>query len=97
MRVSWRHFSALGLLVGIAVFSAGCGASRPAQAIRPLTTPVLSALPAKPLSITHTVAPKETLWAISKRYGVAINRLAQMNGRKINYRVMAGEKLLIPE
>lgn len=45
----------------------------------------------------HVVRRGETMYDVSKRYGVAINRLAQLNGRKINYRVMAGEKLLIPE
>jgi membrane-bound lytic murein transglycosylase D len=45
----------------------------------------------------HVVRRGETLYDLSKRYGVAINRLAKVNGRKINYRVMAGEKLLIPD
>jgi membrane-bound lytic murein transglycosylase D len=45
----------------------------------------------------HVVRRGETLYDVSKKYGVALGRLAKVNGLKINYRVMAGEKLLIPE
>jgi membrane-bound lytic murein transglycosylase D len=45
----------------------------------------------------HTVRRGETLYDVSKKYGVALNRLARANGRSVSYRVMAGEKLIIPE
>jgi membrane-bound lytic murein transglycosylase D len=45
----------------------------------------------------HIVRRGETLYDVSKKYGVALNRLAKANGRDISYRVMAGEQLLIPE
>jgi len=45
----------------------------------------------------HTVRRGETLYDVSKRYGVALNRLAKANNLRVNYRVMAGEKLIIPE
>jgi LysM repeat protein len=45
----------------------------------------------------HTVRRGETLYDVSKKYGIALNRLARANNVKVNYRVMAGEKLVIPE
>lgn len=45
----------------------------------------------------HVVRRGETLYDVSKRYGVALNRLAKANNLRVNYRVMAGEKLLIPQ
>lgn len=45
----------------------------------------------------HTVRRGETLWDVSKRYNVSLNELAKANRVKINHRVMAGEKLLIPD
>jgi membrane-bound lytic murein transglycosylase D len=49
------------------------------------------------MSRRHVVRRGETLYDVSKRYGVALNRLAKANNLRVNYRVMAGEKLLIPE
>ncbi|MGZ3722702.1 MAG: LysM peptidoglycan-binding domain-containing protein, partial [Bdellovibrionales bacterium] len=49
------------------------------------------------LSRKHVVRRGETLYDVSKRYNVALNRLAKANNLRVNYRVMAGEKLLIPE
>jgi len=45
----------------------------------------------------HIVRRGETLYDVSKKYGVAINRLAKANGQSVHYRVMAGERLVIPE
>lgn len=45
----------------------------------------------------HVVKRGETLYDVSKRYNIALKHLAKANGLKVNYRVMAGEKLLIPE
>lgn len=44
----------------------------------------------------HVVRRGETLYDISKNYGVALNRLAKINGLTVSHRVMAGEQLLIP-
>jgi membrane-bound lytic murein transglycosylase D len=49
------------------------------------------------MSRKHVVRRGETLYDVSKRYNVGLNRLAKANGLKVNYRVMAGEKLVIPE
>ena len=45
----------------------------------------------------HIVRRGETMYDVSKKYGIALNRLARANGRGIGYRVIAGEKLVIPE
>lgn len=45
----------------------------------------------------HVVRRGETLYDVSKKYGISMGRLARANGHSINYRVMAGEKLVIPE
>lgn len=45
----------------------------------------------------HTVKRGETLYDVSKKYGLSLNDLARANKIRINYRVMAGEKLNIPD
>lgn len=44
----------------------------------------------------HLVKKGETLYDVSKKYGVSMNELANANKVKINYRVVAGERLAIP-
>lgn len=45
----------------------------------------------------HVVKRGETLYEVSKKYGLSMNQLAKANNVRINYRVLAGEKLLIPD
>lgn len=44
----------------------------------------------------HLVRRGETLYDISKKYGVTLNQLANANKVKVNYRALAGERLNIP-
>jgi membrane-bound lytic murein transglycosylase D len=44
----------------------------------------------------HVVRRGETLYDVSKKYGVSLNELAKANRVKINHRVLAGERLTIP-
>jgi LysM repeat protein len=44
----------------------------------------------------HTVKRGETLYHVSKRYGISLSQLARANKLTINTRVMAGQKLTIP-
>jgi len=44
----------------------------------------------------HLVRRGETLTELSQKYGVGLSQLAKFNKVRVNYRVMAGEKLLIP-
>ena len=50
----------------------------------------------KPQARRHTVKRGETLYDVSKKYGLSLNDLARANKVRINYRVMAGEELNIP-
>jgi membrane-bound lytic murein transglycosylase D len=45
----------------------------------------------------HLVRRGETLYDVSKKYGVTLNQLANANKVKVNYRVLAGERLTIPD
>lgn len=45
----------------------------------------------------HTVRRGETMYDVSKRYGISLNELARANNLKLNHRVMAGQSLVIPD
>jgi hypothetical protein len=56
-----------------------------------------------PLTVRVTVAPGDSLWSLSDRYGdpaagrlERIDALARANGLRPNTRLVAGEKLLVP-
>lgn len=44
----------------------------------------------------HVVRRGETLYDVSVKYGISMSQLAKVNKVKINYRTMAGERLVIP-
>jgi membrane-bound lytic murein transglycosylase D len=44
----------------------------------------------------HVVKRGETLYDVSKRYGITLGQLAEANKLKISHRVMAGHRLVIP-
>lgn len=48
------------------------------------------------LSRRHVVRRGETLYDVSRKYGVTVNELARANKITIGHRVMAGERLVIP-
>ncbi len=50
---------------------------------------------AVPRDVIHEVAPLETLWRISKMYGVSIESIIKANHLKDN-KIFIGQKLLIP-
>ncbi len=55
----------------------------------------LGALASK-IARRHIVKRGETLYDVSKRYGISLGQLAQANRLKLNHRVMAGQKLIVP-
>lgn len=57
----------------------------------------VAAAEAKKQQRRHVVKRGETLWDVSKKYGLSLNQLAKANNLKLNHRVMAGERLAIPE
>ena len=45
----------------------------------------------------HDVGPKQTLWSISRQYGVDVETLARANHLSNTSQIQAGQRLLIPE
>ncbi|MGE4132861.1 MAG: LysM peptidoglycan-binding domain-containing protein [Bdellovibrionales bacterium] len=45
----------------------------------------------------HVVKRGETLWDLAKKYDISLSRLARANGLRVNTRVMAGQRLAIPD
>ncbi len=57
--------------------------------------------PSRPISketgLYHKVRPKETLWRISKMYGVDMERIAKANRLQDKKKIYAGQVLFIPQ
>lgn len=70
----------------------------PPSGSRPNTKVVQKTLwvPSKPKNVVHEVAPLETLWRISKMYGVSVESIRRANGLK-DYKIFVGQKLIIPK
>ncbi|MBN1526690.1 MAG: peptidoglycan DD-metalloendopeptidase family protein [Candidatus Omnitrophica bacterium] len=88
------RFALLALLI---VSLAGCAtAPRASQATVPIATVSVTGTPGMPnLTTYHTVKSGETLWRISKMYGVDIGSLAQANSLS-NSTLKVGQRLVIP-
>ena len=96
----------LSLLLLAAV--AGCATQPPAAPLRSVRslsapTPVISANPssfynssAVPHDVTHIVGPYETLWRISKTYGVDLDTLMRANRLNSPNQLKEGQRLVIP-
>jgi lipoprotein NlpD len=100
--LSVHRLAAAGLLVALA---SGCGTSsgpapepeRPhaRRDLPPVTQP--EPTPREQRTMTpHTVAPGETLWRISKRYGTTVPAIMAANGIDDVRSVPTGARLLIP-
>lgn len=77
----------------------GTGSGRFTPAPQPSSTSRTTATtPARPATggQTHTVRPQETMYAISKRFGVTVNELARYNGISNPASVPVGTVLRIP-
>ncbi|PZX59315.1 membrane-bound lytic murein transglycosylase D [Algoriphagus ratkowskyi] len=62
---------------------------------QPATTTAPPSRPASTTNITHTVATGETLFAISKKYGVTVNQLKAWNNIGSQNIISIGQKLVI--
>ena len=82
-----KSFAAAALLCAAL---AGCAGPRPS-----IQAPMPSPFEAGGF-IRHTVAPKETLWSIGKRYGVSYAEIMRANGLTDPTQVPAGSVLIIP-
>jgi murein DD-endopeptidase MepM/ murein hydrolase activator NlpD len=49
-----------------------------------------------PPSRVYTVRPKDTLFAISRRYDISLKRILKINGLSLREKIYPGQKLLIP-
>jgi murein DD-endopeptidase MepM/ murein hydrolase activator NlpD len=77
-------------LVAILVFAA---CSHPAP---PPAPPPPPASPPTPIGVHHTLLPGETLWRISRSYGVTVEALVRANAIADVHRIPAGTRLFIP-
>ena len=68
--------------------------SKPAEPEAPVV-PVEPVAPQKPMAaLTHTVQKDETVWRISRRYGLTVEELRKLNGLKDNT-ISVGQKLRV--
>jgi flagellum-specific peptidoglycan hydrolase FlgJ/LysM repeat protein len=81
--------------------SSSQGNTRPAprptpQPSQPQTRPSTPSTPIKPAGAVqyHTVAKSETLWAISRKYGITVDQLKQLNGLPDN-NIKIGQQLRV--
>jgi len=78
------------LLLIVALFAvSGC-------ATVPRMQPIPAAIPAQPRAQWHTVEKGETLWRISKNYGVGLNELMAANGISDTRHIAPGSRIMIP-
>jgi len=93
----------LGLILFYVILASGCAAT-PA----PYSQPMMPG-PAGPISVMgqgagmmprnihHVVGPQETLWRISKTYGVDMNTLLRVNNIQDPTMIKKGQVLLVPQ
>ncbi len=104
----YRRLPLLGIAAALYFLSFGCAAPRAAA---PYTAfPTVPAAPSAPLvapssfysdfgttrTITHVVGPFETLWRISKTYGVDMDTIMRTNHLSSPQQLKEGQKLIIP-
>ena len=86
-------------LAGLVAFAAaGCGTAPPPRErpdIPPVTVPDVPQRGVRSQTV-HTVAPGETLWRISKRYGTSVDAIMAANGIKDVHSVPTGARLVVP-
>ena len=79
------------------MFFAGCVSTPPAPVpYRGPISVVGSSGAAVPHTLYHTIGPSETLWRISKTYGVDMNELMRVNGITDAKKINNGQELVIP-
>jgi len=87
--------------VFIAVAAVGCGSARtPPETSPPPPSPVATPAPetaaAPPAIRTHTVRAGDTLWSLSRRYGVSVDDFVRVNSLAEPDRLSIGDRLIIP-
>ncbi len=54
-------------------------------------------IPSLPHQVVHEVAPLETVWRLSKMYGVPVEAIRRANHLGADYAITIGQKLVIPK
>lgn len=101
-----RSFSRLAAVL-LLIFLTGCAHTSGKRKVEPASNqPVRNYTPAisvKPVVVSpsdigtyHTVMPKETVWRISKNYGVPIDVIMKANNIKDHNNLKIGQTLFIP-
>jgi murein DD-endopeptidase MepM/ murein hydrolase activator NlpD len=62
----------------------------------PPAPPPAAASPPTPIGVHHTLLPGETLWRISRSYGVPVEAIVRANAIADVHRIPAGTRLFIP-
>lgn len=83
--------------LALASFKSKSAKTQTAKALPKSNNSKVAAMSASAPKKRHVVKRGETLYDVSKKYGKSLGQIARANNVKINYRVMAGERLLIPE
>ncbi|WP_395843429.1 peptidoglycan DD-metalloendopeptidase family protein [Archangium violaceum] len=99
------------LFVLLALLGAtGCAVGPTSAATRPSSAPVVSEPPPSVIlgelrephpefelvSVRHTVAPGETMYRISRNYGITVQELSEANGIEDPRTLVVGQELIIP-
>ena len=75
-----KVFKNIFIVLVLSVFLSSCASA----VVRPIPGPIYKpAVPAVRANITHTVAPGETIWRISKMYDVSMDNIIEYNNIKL--------------
>lgn len=88
------------MILGGVSFISGCATTPAKVGIKgsPYITTISSASPFHSRhDVYHEVGPSETLWRISKAYGVDMNTIMEMNHLSDSAKLQKGQRLLIPQ
>lgn len=63
---------------------------------KPATTAPVAEKPTKVVNTEHVVAAKESLYSLSKKYGVTVDEIKKANGTSVDNGLQIGQKVIIP-
>ena len=92
-----KKFDVRVLFVLIPLILFGCSTSGPSYLPSAAIVPSVSVPISIPQDLYHQIGPMETLWRISKTYGVDMQAIVDANHLKDPTSISVGQKLLIPQ
>lgn len=63
---------------------------------KPVTTAPVAEKPTKVVNTEHVVVAKESLYSLSKKYGVTVDEIKKANGTSVDNGLQIGQKVIIP-